>query len=1009
MPALRDSGSLSPAMVVVVSVPLAVFWQNCCLFPAREKGVSSARESAAFRFADCELDAREHRLVVRGQPVTLTPKVFETLVLLVERAGHVVSKDELMSALWPRGFVHESNLTKHIWLIRRALGDGEDEGRCIETVPKLGYRFVAPVQRIVRAETATEAVAPESGAAQATTGSSIAVDDIQPTELATASDHAWIAGRDAERRRGDRATVADTLAMPAPVDIPAVRRHGNPWLIVIGLALVAVLAGVFGWRGMRHAPERAVEVSDPGAVAIVDFNNLSGNAKDAWLGPALEQMLATEVAANGKLHAVSEELVRSARADLPVPEAGGYAPVSLATLQRRLGAHYVLSGAYLVSGKSDAPHLRVDLTVQDAQSGAGFATLSREGAVNDLPGLVAQMGGDLRVRFGERVDPALLKRIALAQPASSEVARHLGFALQALDQFDAARARDELLQAIAQAPGYAPAYLYLSRAWSALGYRAKAVAAAKQAAQNADDLPREQQLQIRAQQAALTGDAAQAAGLRGELVTLHPQDPEYRLQWIAALTAAAKYAQAQSTLDAVRKLPALASDPRLELAAANLEFARDNRAAMVPHARHALALARQRNEAGLIAEAELQLGIALGQDKQAEALLRAAAADYRRIGNPHGEAHAWQNLGNLQSWRNQIALARESYQRAMTIYQGIGDLGGEAAIYDNLSDMLWNAGDRDGTEAALRQALAIARETGDLERQAWTLTGLATVMSDESASDEAAGMYREAITLDRESGARAHLVFALSNYADLLRMRGDLDAARQMCTQAQDAKQAMTAASPSSSADFECAQIALDRGEVAAAGTSFKSMEAKAIATSDTFGSANAQLLLGQIAMGQGRWNDAQRQLQQSSAGWTAMKEAPGEATTAALLALCADALHDAVARDRFAAHAHALRGQVTARAEVFELDVALAQLQAAAGQHELASTALQALGADATRRNWLGLSFEARLGALRVLERGGDPAAIKPVRDALAADARKAGYGWVAQRLAMAQTPPTR
>mgnify|MGYP004706257345 FL=1 len=101
--------------------------------------------NAIYRFADCELDPHERRLLVHGQPVILTPKVFDTLVLLVGRAGHVVSKDELMTALWPRGFVHESNLTKHIWLLRRALGDGEDESRYIETVSKLGYRFIAPV------------------------------------------------------------------------------------------------------------------------------------------------------------------------------------------------------------------------------------------------------------------------------------------------------------------------------------------------------------------------------------------------------------------------------------------------------------------------------------------------------------------------------------------------------------------------------------------------------------------------------------------------------------------------------------------------------------------------------------------------------------------------------------------------------------------------------------------------------------------------------------------------
>src|SRR5579872_5649070 len=105
----------------------------------------SALENRVYRFAGFTLEPAERRLSESGNPVALTPKVFDTLVLLVERAGHVVSKDELMKLLWPRGYVDESNLTKHIWLIRRALGDGEQESRFIETVPKAGYRFVAPV------------------------------------------------------------------------------------------------------------------------------------------------------------------------------------------------------------------------------------------------------------------------------------------------------------------------------------------------------------------------------------------------------------------------------------------------------------------------------------------------------------------------------------------------------------------------------------------------------------------------------------------------------------------------------------------------------------------------------------------------------------------------------------------------------------------------------------------------------------------------------------------------
>ena len=134
----------------------------------------SVLEKLVYRFDDCELDPHERRLLAHGHRVTLTPKVFETLVLLVERAGHAVSKDELMATLWPRGFVDESNLTKHIWLIRKALGDGEHEAKYIETVAKVGYRFIAPVQR-VQVDSAAQATASVSSTPPAS-----AIDAVMP-------------------------------------------------------------------------------------------------------------------------------------------------------------------------------------------------------------------------------------------------------------------------------------------------------------------------------------------------------------------------------------------------------------------------------------------------------------------------------------------------------------------------------------------------------------------------------------------------------------------------------------------------------------------------------------------------------------------------------------------------------------------------------------------------------------------------------------------------------------
>jgi len=78
--------------------------------------------------------------------VALSPKAFEVLVLLVQRRGHLVGKEELMSSLWPDSFVEEANLTHQVWTLRKALGESKDGQQYIETVPKQGYRFIAQVR-----------------------------------------------------------------------------------------------------------------------------------------------------------------------------------------------------------------------------------------------------------------------------------------------------------------------------------------------------------------------------------------------------------------------------------------------------------------------------------------------------------------------------------------------------------------------------------------------------------------------------------------------------------------------------------------------------------------------------------------------------------------------------------------------------------------------------------------------------------------------------------------------
>ena len=99
-----------------------------------------------YGFGDFRLDAGKRLLTGSdGKPVLLTPKAYDTLAYLVEHAGAVVHKEELMRAVWPDTAVEENNLTQNISLLRRALGDARGDHRFIATIPGRGYQFIAPV------------------------------------------------------------------------------------------------------------------------------------------------------------------------------------------------------------------------------------------------------------------------------------------------------------------------------------------------------------------------------------------------------------------------------------------------------------------------------------------------------------------------------------------------------------------------------------------------------------------------------------------------------------------------------------------------------------------------------------------------------------------------------------------------------------------------------------------------------------------------------------------------
>src|SRR6476660_3795261 len=106
----------------------------------------SNQSKCIYKFGPFTLDTAKRLLSRADQPISLTPKAFDTLIVLVRGNGNVVEKEDLLKEVWPKTFVEESTLAQNIFTLRKALGQTRDNGQFIETVPRHGYRFAANVE-----------------------------------------------------------------------------------------------------------------------------------------------------------------------------------------------------------------------------------------------------------------------------------------------------------------------------------------------------------------------------------------------------------------------------------------------------------------------------------------------------------------------------------------------------------------------------------------------------------------------------------------------------------------------------------------------------------------------------------------------------------------------------------------------------------------------------------------------------------------------------------------------
>lgn len=214
-----------------------------------------------YAFGDFRIDVAARQLCRDdGTPVPLTPKVFDTLLLLVENGGKVLGKEALMTAIWPNRIVEENNLTQNISALRRVLGASAGDHRFILTEPGQGYRFVEPVRRMADPEPAGAAPVPAQG------------------------------------------VPAQEDVLPVP---PAPGRSSRRIGIVAVLALLAiVIAAGWFWHARTAAP-----VPVP-SLAVLPFKPLPADAHDAVLELGMADTLITKLSTNPHVVVRSLDAVR---------------------------------------------------------------------------------------------------------------------------------------------------------------------------------------------------------------------------------------------------------------------------------------------------------------------------------------------------------------------------------------------------------------------------------------------------------------------------------------------------------------------------------------------------------------------------------------------------------------------------------------------------------------------------------------------------------------------------
>lgn len=365
-------------------------------------------------FGEFRLDGAERRLLRNEAPISLPPKILDTLLLLVENAGHLVEKDEFMKLLWPSTFVGEDALARNISILRKTLGESSDSQSLIATVPTRGYRFVAAVRKVPRGD--------REPAGRITPATETAPD---PTNVSLNTGSSRIA--------------------------PRTDRAARPWwrnrtiLELIGVAAAALIA-VGTWFVAVRSTGETID-----SLAVLPFANASTDANTDYLSDGIAESVIDSLSQLPNIRVASRNSAFRYKGTEVDPR----------TVGRELGVRAVLTGRIAQRGDD----LTISSDLVDTQRDRELWGEHYSRRISDLAAVQEEIERQISTNLRLRLTSEEKKRLSKGTTENPEAYQ---FYLKGRYSWnkrtlpDGQKAIDYFQQAVEKDPGYALAYAGLA-------------------------------------------------------------------------------------------------------------------------------------------------------------------------------------------------------------------------------------------------------------------------------------------------------------------------------------------------------------------------------------------------------------------------------------------------------------------------------------------------------------------------------------------------------------------